>query len=274
MTPHHRFIFLGTGTADNEERCQSSYALVAPGGSFLLFDTGSGLETLKQIVRAGLDPTSLHGVFLTHRHLDHAAGLLPLLLWMRLRHGDLAARITVHGSGETVQSMQQMHRLSGHRGQFSFREVAAGQSVEPWGGCVVEAIAAEHITGSFGYRARLPGSVLVLSGDTAPSVAVEAAAREADVLIHEASFDRAQALKAADLRHTTAEQAGALARRAGARRLILTHIVPDGLISGDRLRAEAEGAYGGAVELAEDLQSVELPGEPGASGDRLHDEAV
>jgi ribonuclease BN (tRNA processing enzyme) len=258
MISHHRFVFLGTGTADNEDRCQSSYALAAPGGRFLLFDTGSGLETLKQIRRAGLEPTLLQSVFLTHRHLDHAAGLLPLLLWMRLRHGDLAARITVHGSAETVQSLQEMHRLSGHRGCFSFSNVAPGERVSSLEGCTVEAVAVEHITGSFGYRVSLPGSVLVLSGDTAPAEAVAAAAHHADLLIHEASFDNAQERKAADLRHTTAEQAGALARRAGAKRLVLTHLVSDRLIPGSTLRSEAEAGFGGTVELAGDLQSLEL----------------
>jgi ribonuclease Z len=106
----------------------------------------------------------------------------------------------------------------------------------------------------------LPGSVLVLSGDTAPAQTVEAAARKVDILIHEASFDQAQAAKAADLRHTTSEQAGALARRAGAKQLILTHLVPDRLIQRARLQTEAEVAFGGRVKLAEDLWSLALAG--------------
>jgi ribonuclease Z len=256
----YRLILLGTGTADNEERCQSAYAVVDPEGAFLLFDTGSGLETLKQIMRAGLEPTMLGGIFLTHRHWDHVAGLLPLLLWLRLRHPEIADRIAVHGSAETVRSIGEMHRLSGHRGRFSFLEVSPGQGGIRWSGCVVEAIEVEHITGSLGYRVRLPGSVLVFSGDTAPAETVAAAAREADILIHEASFDRSQEAKAADLHHTTAEQAGSLARRAGVKRLILTHLVPDSLIPNAKLRTEAEEAFGGPVDLAEDLQSLELPG--------------
>jgi ribonuclease Z len=258
MTGHHRIVFLGTGTADNEERCQSAYALVAPENHFLLFDTGSGLETLKQIVRAGLEPTRLRAVFLTHRHLDHAAGLLPLLLWMRLRHGAVAEVIPVYGSAETVCAMQETHRLSGHRGRFSFCELSPGRPVTPWDGCTIEAVAADHITGSLCFRACVPGAVLVLSGDTAPSEAVESAARGADLLIHEASFDGAQEAKAADLRHTTAQQAGALARRAEVKRLILTHLVPECLIPSAALRTEAEAAFGGSVEAAADLTSVEL----------------
>ena len=74
----YRLVLLGTGAADNEERCQSAYAVVDPEGAFLLFDAGSGLETLKQIMRAGLEPTMLDGIFLTHRHWDHASGLFPL----------------------------------------------------------------------------------------------------------------------------------------------------------------------------------------------------
>ena len=256
----YRLIFLGTGTADNEERCQSAYAVVDPTGSFLLVDTGSGLETLKQIVRAGLEPTRLDKIFLTHRHLDHSAGLLPLLLWVRLRYPEIPARITIHGSAETVHAMEEMHRLSGHRSQFQFLEVAPETGVTKWNECTVEAIAAQHITGSLGYRVRLPGCVLVFSGDTAPSEAVVIAAHKADILIHESSFDRTQEAKAADLRHTTAEQAGALARRAGVKRLILTHLVPDSLICSARLRMEAEEAFGGPVDLARDLWSVDLPG--------------
>lgn len=68
------------------------------------------------------------------------------------------------------------------------------------------------------------GRRLVFSGDTRPCAAVEDAARNADVLVHEATFLDRDAALAADGAHTTARQAAEIASRAGVRLLVLTHI--------------------------------------------------
>ncbi|GAB0491632.1 hypothetical protein MMPV_002886 [Pyropia vietnamensis] len=64
---------------------------------------------------------------------------------------------------------------------------------------------------------------VVLLGDTADSSAIAAAAEDADLLVHEATFASALADKAAIAAHSTAAMAGAFARAVGARRLHLTH---------------------------------------------------
>ncbi len=68
------------------------------------------------------------------------------------------------------------------------------------------------------------GRKIVYSGDTRPSKAVEELAAEADLLIHECTFDDKMKERAAEDSHSTASQAAAIAKNAKVKKLILTHI--------------------------------------------------
>lgn len=104
-----------------------------------------------------------------------------------------------------------------------------------------------------------PGRRLVLSGDTRPCEAMVAAARDADVLIHEATFSDDEQQRALETRHSTAREAGRVARSAGARRLILTHLSSRHDTDPSRLLAQARAEYTGPLEVAHDGMSVEVP---------------
>jgi ribonuclease Z len=104
-----------------------------------------------------------------------------------------------------------------------------------------------------------PGRRLVISGDTRPCASVVRAARDADLLVHESTFSDDEQERALETRHSTAREAARVAREAGARRLVLTHLSSRHDTDPARLLAQAREEYKGPVEVAYDGFTVELP---------------
>jgi len=99
------------------------------------------------------------------------------------------------------------------------------------------------------------GIKIVYSGDTAPCDSLAELAKGADILIHEATFSGEMEKKAIEFGHSTSVQAANVAKKAGVKRLILTHISPryeDSEILLREAKAVFEETY-----LAEDL--MEFP---------------
>lgn len=102
-----------------------------------------------------------------------------------------------------------------------------------------------------------PGRRIVISGDTRPCDGLRQAAREADLLVHEATFSHEDLARAKETGHSTAREAAELARAAGAKRLVLTHISPRYSREAPELLAEAR-AFFPACEVARDGMEVEV----------------
>lgn len=100
------------------------------------------------------------------------------------------------------------------------------------------------------------GRKIVLSGDTEPCEALALAAHQADVLVHEATFAEEESERARQTAHSTARQAGEVARDAEARLLALTHISTR--YAGGELRDEARAVFP-ATEAPRDFDTIEVP---------------
>lgn len=103
------------------------------------------------------------------------------------------------------------------------------------------------------------GRRVVISGDTRPCPTVVAAARDADLLIHESTFSDDEQERALETRHSTAREAGRVAREAGVRRLILTHLSSRHDVDPSKLLAQAREEFSGPIEVAYDGLTLEIP---------------
>lgn len=104
---------------------------------------------------------------------------------------------------------------------------------------------------------RRRGRRIVLTGDTRPCQATIDAAQDADLLIHEATFADEEAARAIETGHSTAREAAEVARAAGARRLVLTHISARYSRDARELEREARTVFA-ETSIAKDGTEIEL----------------
>jgi ribonuclease Z len=104
---------------------------------------------------------------------------------------------------------------------------------------------------------RRRGRRIVVTGDTRPCEATVAAARDADLLVHEATFADDEAQRAVETGHSTAREAADVAARAGARRLVLTHISARYSREAQELEREARMRFP-RTSVAKDGMEIEI----------------
>jgi len=250
------FVFLGSsGAIPGRDRDTTSIVFVGSRDAVLVDCGGSPAQKL---MLAGTDPVTLSRVVITHIHPDHAYGLPSLVQTLFLLGRRAPLYLACREEHEApLRALLGLFGLSERPGLFP----VVWEPVPPREGFAIGtggdfAIAASpNAHGSMpnmALRFEAPGGpAVVYSSDTEPSAAVEALARGAHTLIHEATFSerRPRGIGA----HSTAAQAGECAARAGVRRLILAHI--DAGLHGrlDEHRDEARARFPGEVEIAREL---------------------
>ncbi len=100
------------------------------------------------------------------------------------------------------------------------------------------------------------GIKIVYSGDTCPSKDMVKFAEDADILIHESTFEAAYEDKSYETGHSTSKQAADIAKKAKVKKLFLTHISTRYKKS-DLIEAEAREIFNNSV-VAEDFMHVEV----------------
>jgi ribonuclease BN (tRNA processing enzyme) len=275
-----QILFLGTsgGPPLHADRSKPATLLIV-GNRYYLVDCGIG--TMQRLLEAGVDPQQIRTIFLTHLHSDHDLGLVELLAddYFLLNLRGARDTIDIYGPPQTSELVDAAFRYititvrpfaaenastyRADRGKFISPFIAHefDSDGEIFHDDRIRITAAQNSHyalmpaqfrksfQSYSYRIETPDGVVVFTGDTGPSDAVDRLARGADVLVAETaarddkdreqfieamtrqnhwSAARAQAFRAHfQSEHLDTDEIGQLAVRAGVKAVLLYHYDPD-----------------------------------------------
>lgn len=239
-----RLTVLGcSGTYPGPDSPCSGY-LVEHEGFRLVLDLGNG--ALGQLQRH-CDVRDVDAVWVSHLHPDHCLDLVAYSYALRYHPQGQRPPVPVHGPDGLAARLAAACEAPLQDG---LAEVFVHTTVSPGtmtlGPFEVTTARVAHPVEAHAVRLTAGGRSLVYSGDTAASQALVELARDCDLLLCEASWASEPAPPPGI--HLTGREAGDHAARAGARRVVLTHVMP--VTDPQAVLAEAREGYTGALDLA------------------------
>lgn len=231
----------GCGAWPEAGQACSGY-LIEHGGFRLLLDVG--YATMPRLLES-VTADQVDAVFISHGHPDHCADLNPLLRARALRDNP-APPLPVYALPGALDAVLALDRPGMLDDAYSLNEFIGGAqlSIGPF---LVQTRLLPHWVPNAGARISAGGRVLAYTGDCGPSPDVVELARDADLLLAEATY-LDPVPEDSRLYLTSARQAGRQAQQANVQRLLLTHLWP-GADQGAVL-AEASSTYDREIGIA------------------------
>ena len=248
-----KLIFLGSSNAIPAMDHENTHMVLVGSDKVVLIDTGH--NPIIRLQQAGITYNQVTDLILTHFHPDHVSGVPSFLMssWLMGRKDPLK----IYGLEYTLErtrKLMEFHDWTTWPNFYSVefitvpeREMATLLTGSEFN---IYSSPVHHFVPTIGLRIEFRNShkVFAYSCDTAPCAEVVRLGMRADILVHEAAGAAAG--------HTSAAQAGEIAREAGVRELYLIHYRtwnydPSVLVK------EAEDTFGGPVTLACDFMEIE-----------------
>ena len=281
-----RVTLLGTGDPIPRPDRFGPATLVQVAGQDLLFDVGRGAAT--RLVQMGVSLSGLDATFLTHFHHDHLIGLDDVWMtgWIPPPFGRRSQPMEIWGPTGTANLLSSLEKafelntstripdelLPPEGAVLIAHEFDEDGVVYEKGGVKVTAFAVNHgelIKPAFGYRVDYDGRSVVISGDTKFDRNLIAAAKGADLIIHEVALASEELLASSKqfqrivAHHTTPEEAGIVFAEVNPKLAVYTHFVilsgptiPEAPLS--TLIPRTRTNYDGPLVVGEDLMSFEV----------------
>ena len=219
----------------------SGYLLEA-GENLLQFDFGSGVLSR---LTACCPPEDLTAVFLSHWHFDHTADLLPLIYRLEAckKVMTLYAPADEHSAVRSIAAAADC---------FDLRLIAPGDEIQA-GTVRIRVGEARHPVPAVGFRVDDGISSFGYTGDTNTLPSLAGFYRNVDLLLADGLFP--ENAWAEGKPHLSAALAAGLARDAGAKQLVVTHLNP--VFPPEQLLREARPSFP-AVRIAESGMVISL----------------
>jgi len=270
-------LVLGSGGPGATGRAGAGYIVSLDGRPRILVDAGPG--TFARAGEADVDLRRVDIVLLTHLHVDHAAEL-PGLVKARIVADRRDTEFRIFGppgspggpgAARFPSTTQFVDLMFGAHGAFGYLRDFAGHvtlhaqniehSAEPRVLLNVDGLTLSAVTGHHGdapsviYRIDYRGRSITFSGDidAAGHAALTRLAQNTDMLIFDSVvLDPPGSPPVLYTLHTAPRDIGRIAQRAGAKKLLLSHLNPALDAARDAVRASIQASYTGPIEFARD----------------------
>ena len=261
-----KITVLGKSPAWQDSGGACSGYLIEEAGTTVLLDCGNGVFGK---LRARCDYTDVDAVVISHMHADHFIDLIPYSYALLLTPRQQPVPVAGHpGTQEPAcprlvappGAKQMFRNVVGSWGDgelveqaFKLEEFDPRTAVEigPLGFRFAEV---PHFILTHAVEVSSSGARFTFGADCRPCEELVEFAHETDLLFVEATLPRPE--RTGIRGHLTPSEAGEHARRAGARRVVLTHISDE--LDLDWARDEASSAFGGPVAVAREGDVFEL----------------
>ncbi len=245
-------IILGSAFAIANAHQENAHLLFKSSDRIVLVDCGN--NPVGKLEKAGIHINDVTDLVLTHAHADHM-GALPLLLmdmWLRKRTRPLH----IYGLPVTLEKANALLDVFAWKkwaGMFEVEFVPVSETeVQP----IIDTLMIKlstgpvvHLIPTVGVRAEFKdiGETVTYSCDGEPSTGLDALATGSDILIQEAAGPGKG--------HTSPQEAGQVATRAGAKKLVLMHY--DLARDEAEMLSEVRAMFNGDVVRAQDLMILD-----------------
>ena len=265
-----RLIFLGTGHALTYH-CYTTSIALTDDTHYFITDGGGGNGILLQLERAGIDPSAIAHIFVSHRHTDHLIGVIWLvrIIGHQFDRSGRTTPLHVYGEASVLAIFREVCGLliqgsvvKHFDKDIIFHNVENNEqrTIGPWKITFFDIGAVKTI--QYGWRATLQnGKSVVFLGDEPLSDTGLPFAKNADYLIHEAMCLAADEslYQPHRIHHSTVLDAAHNAVRAKAKQLILFHCDDHHLDTRQaQFCAEARTVFNGPVDTPNDLDVITL----------------
>jgi len=207
-----RLVLLGTGDSFCSDGRGSTSVLI-DGSTRILLDCPP--QIVYALRRNGYSPNDVNHVLISHTHGDHVVGLVFLAECLLYKDKGILEIYGPKGLKSLVYGLY--HKLFPRADLSKVLNFLPNLSTLPF---TCTKARGAHSPPDTIYRIELDGTTVVYTGDTT-QIDLSKIAKNADYLIHEAA--ETDAADARRLRHSTPIQAARVAKRAGARNLVIVH---------------------------------------------------
>jgi ribonuclease Z len=284
-----KLFLLGAGTPTPTQDRFGTSSVLQLDEEYIMFDVGPAAT--HKLVKAGLFPTQIEHLFITHHHFDHNVDLPCFLLCRWDQSTDNEKPLNLWGPKPLEEIIE---KLIGEDGAFSYdwnarvnsstsqsvfvnrggtlprpkpayqaRNISPGKITEQnkW---TVRAARGQHMAPwleTLAYRVDTNQGSILFASDTGPCKSVRDLGHGVDVIVanvwdHQATMDA----NGESTGQTGTLDAARLADESGANTLVITHSLPSLCAPGSRERAIGDIAriFSGKIIFGEELKSYEL----------------